>query len=185
LETSYQIVLESNHPWKIGELAFWLWKGGRLPEIPDIIAKPYYLQINGDWEGAAQEWKKLDFPYQEALALADGDEDNKLEALRILESLGATGTINLLKRQMRDGGMKNLPMGPRKSTRENPSGLTGRQLEVLRLLTERLSNSQIADKLFISPKTVDHHISAILSKLNLPSRTEAASYAQESGIVKK
>jgi DNA-binding CsgD family transcriptional regulator/tetratricopeptide (TPR) repeat protein len=182
IETYYLHLLDSNNPWKIGELAFWLWKGGKLSEVPDNIAKPYSLQINGDWKGAADEWKKLGCPYQEALALADGNENSKRKALAILESLGATATINLLKQQMREEGIKNIPKGPRKTTKQNPAGLTGRQMDVLKLLTKGLSNSDIASNLFISPKTVDHHISAILSKLNLHSRTEAAAFAQSSGI---
>ncbi|MCH9029377.1 MAG: response regulator transcription factor, partial [Bacteroidetes bacterium] len=128
---------------------------------------------------------RLGCPYEEALALADGNEDSKRKALAILESLGATATVNLLKHQMRESGIKKIPKGPRESTKQNPAGLTGRQMDVLKLLTEGLSNSQIAGKLFISPKTVDHHISAILSKLNLHSRTEAAAFAQSSGMLKK
>jgi len=185
IETDYSHFIDSNNPWKIGELAFWLWKGGRLSKPPDNIAKPYSLQITGDWQGAADEWKKLGCPYQEALARADGNEDSKRKALAILESLGAAGTINLLKQQMREEGIKKIPKGPRQSTKENPSGLTGRQMDVIKLLTKGLSNSEIAGKLFISPKTVDHHISAILSKLNLHSRTEAATFAQSSGMIEK
>jgi DNA-binding NarL/FixJ family response regulator len=86
---------------------------------------------------------------------------------------------------MRQEGIRNIPKGPRKTTKQNPAGLTGRQMDVLKLLTEGLSNSQIALNLFISPKTVDHHISAILSKLNLHSRTEAATLAQSSGMLTK
>ncbi|MCH7722844.1 MAG: AAA family ATPase, partial [Bacteroidetes bacterium] len=183
IKTSYLNVIDSNNTWKIGELAFWLWKAGRLSEVPATMAKPYLLQINGDWQGAADEWKKLGCPYQEALALADGNEESKRKALAILESLGATATVNLLKHQMRESGIKKIPKGPRETTKQNPAGLTGRQMDVLKLLTKGLSNSEIAGKLFISPKTVDHHISAILSKLNLHSRTEAAAFAQSSGML--
>jgi DNA-binding CsgD family transcriptional regulator len=185
IESNNSHIMESNNPWKMGELAFWIWKAGRLPEIPNNIAKPYLLQIKGDWRGAADEWNKIGCPYQEALALADGDEESKRKALTILESLGARATINLLKQQMRESGIKKIPKGPRKSTMQNPAGITGRQIDVLQLLTEGLSNSEIAARLFISPKTVDHHISAILAKLNLHSRTEAATFAQSSGIIKK
>ncbi len=185
IETSYLNLMESNNHWHLSELAFWLWKGGKLSEIPDNIAKPYLLHIKGDWRGAANEWKKLGCPYQEALALADGDEKCRREALNILESLGATATINLIKQEMRKEGIKNIPQGPRESTKQNPAGLTGRQIDVLQLLSEGLSNLAIAQRLFISPKTVDHHVSAILSKLNLHSRTEAATFAQSSGITKK
>jgi DNA-binding CsgD family transcriptional regulator len=181
IKFDYTHFIKCNNPWKIGELAFWLWKAGKLSEVPDNISKPYSLLINGDWRGAADEWNKRNCPYEEALALADGNED----ALIILESLDATATINLLKQQMREIGIKKIPKGPRKSTKENPAGLTGRQMDVLKLLTEGLSNSEIASKLYISSKTVDHHISAILSKLNLHSRTEAAAFAQSSGMLVK
>jgi len=69
--------------------------------------------MNGDWQGAANEWKKLGCPYEEALALADGNEDSKRKALTILESLGATATINLIKQQMRQEGIKKPPGVPK------------------------------------------------------------------------
>ena len=55
--------------------------------------------------------------------------------------------------------------------------LTAREREILRLLAEGLSNPQIAERLVISPKTAEHHVGAILRKLQLTSRSEAAVYA--------
>ena len=105
-----------------------------------------------------------------------------IEAVKIFDGLGASAASSLIKREMRERGIKKIPKGPRQSTRKNPAGLTGRQVDVLKLLTRGMSNSEIASSLYISPKTVDHHISAILAKLNLHSRTEAAAYARTSGL---
>lgn len=181
IEANNLHLIETGNPWIIGELSFWRWKANRLPQVSQNMARPYYLQITGNWEEAAAEWKKLNCPYQQALALADGDEDAKRKALVLLASLGATGTVNLLKLKMRESGMKKIPRGPRNSTLSNPEGLTTRQSEILKLLPLGLTNSEIADKLFISPKTVDHHISAILSKLNMKSRVEAVAFVLSDG----
>ncbi len=178
LETYNMHLMQTNNPWKIGELAYWLWKGGRLNKIPENMARPYFLQITGRWREAADEWHELGVPYQQALALADGDEAARKKAFEILESLGAAKTISKLKQEMRETGLKNIPKGPRKSTRQNLAGLTVRQMEVLELLPENLTNIEIAEKLFISPKTVDHHISAILSKLGVSSRSHAAEFVK-------
>ena len=72
--------------------------------------------------------------------------------------------------------MKVIPIGPRKATGKNPSALKTRQAGILNPLRKGLSNNEKGNKLFISPKTVDHHISAILSKLNIHSRYEAAAF---------
>ena len=73
--------------------------------------------------------------------------------------------------------------GPRESTRANPAGLTQREAEVLALLAEGLRNAEIAERLFLTPKTVSHHLSAIYAKLGVSSRTEAARAAAQIGIV--
>ncbi len=182
LKTVYRMILKTNNPWIIGEIAYWMWKAGQLDEIPEHIALPYLMHISGDWKAAARYWEESHCPYEQALALSEGNKEAMLEAIKIFERLGATSASSLIKRKMRANGIKKIPKGPRESTRKNPAGLTGRQVDVLKLLTKGMSNSEIAINLFISPKTVDHHISAILSKLNLKSRTEAAAFARTTGL---
>jgi DNA-binding NarL/FixJ family response regulator len=78
---------------------------------------------------------------------------------------------------LRDRGVRDLPRGPRARTRSNPAGLTTRELEVLALLAEGLRNADIAERLVVSAKTVDHHVSAILRKLEVRTRSEAVAAA--------
>ncbi|MGA8264234.1 MAG: AAA family ATPase [Ignavibacteriaceae bacterium] len=176
VELIYNKIKNRQNPFAVGELAYWLWKGNNLKHIPKNIAKPFLLQIKGDWKSAAKLWEELQCPYEQALALSEGNEQSMKRAVEIFDRLGASATSQLIKQKMRESGIKNVPKGPRKSTKRNPSGLTSRQLEVLSLVGEGLSNIEIGKKLFISQKTVDHHISAILSKLNIHSRYEAATY---------
>jgi DNA-binding CsgD family transcriptional regulator len=185
LYTIFLKVLNSNNPWAIGELAYWVWKSGRIKQMPKLIAKPYLLQIQGNWNEAAQVWKELHCPYEQALALSEGDEESMKKALEIFERLGASATTQLIKQKMRESGIRSIPKGPRQSTKENVSGLTKRQQEVLEQLANGLSNMDIAAKLYISPKTVDHHVSAILSKLNIRSRSEAAAFMLSNEPIKK
>ena len=88
-----------------------------------------------------------------------------------------------LRQVLRATGVRSLPRGPRPSTRENPAGLTNRQVEVLVCMADGLSNAEIADRLFISAKTVDHHVSAILGKLDAHTRAEAVALALQSGYL--
>ena len=174
LDKIYLKILDQKNSWAIGEIAYWVWKANRLTEIPKIIAKPFRLQIEGNWQDAAKAWEELHCPYEQALALSEGDEESMKKALEIFENLGASATVQLIKQKMRESGIRSIPKGPRQSTKENFAGLTKRQLEVLKLVANGMSNSEIANNLYISAKTVDHHISAIFSKLNIHSRLEAA-----------
>jgi DNA-binding CsgD family transcriptional regulator len=174
--------------WPTGELAFWLWRLGgpdRLPMsgLPDGVAEPFRLQMAGDRAAAADRWRALDCPYEAAAALADSDQEPQLrEALTELEWLGARPLAAAVARKLRELGVRGLARGPRPSTRANPANLTARETEVLALVTKGLRNADIARRLFVSPKTVDHHVSAILAKLGVRTRGEAAQAAARLGI---
>jgi len=122
-------------------------------------------------------------PYEEALALWDGGStDELLAALPLLDDLGARAVAALVRRRLRVLGVTNLPRGPSPTTRANPAGLTERQLDVLALLVQGLSNADIAARLVISRKTADHHVSAILGRLDVRSRGEAVAAARRLGL---
>ena len=176
---------EHNDPWLNGECAFWLWRAGVDQPVEHRIAEPYALQISGDWRAAADLWKKIGCPYETAMALVDGDEAAQLEALAVFEQLGATPAAERLRRALRATGVRGLSRGPRPSTKENSAGLTARQMDVLALMSDGCTNAEIADRLFIAYKTVDHHVSAILAKLDAHTRAEAVSIAFQSQLIKK
>jgi DNA-binding CsgD family transcriptional regulator len=174
--------------WVAGELAFWLWRLGgpdRFPTggLPDGVAEPFRLQMAGDWDAAADRWRPLGCPYEAAAALADGDQEPQLRAaLTEFERLGARPLGALVARRLRELGVRGLARGPRPATRANPANLTARELEVLGLLVEGRSNRQIAEQLFISPKTASVHVTNLLAKLGAHSRLEAAALARRLGL---
>ncbi len=179
----YDIAVSKEHPWVAGELAFWRWRAGDNFTPPAWIAKPFALQIAGDWRGAADEWEKRGCPYEQAMALMDGDEAAQLAALEIFERLGARPAAEKLKQQMRAQGIRGIPRGPRPATRENPFGLTAREVEVLASLVKGLSNNAIAKKLSLSTRTVEHHIASILQKMQVQSRSEAVALALKENLL--
>jgi len=169
-------------PWIVGELSWWARQLGAEDEVPDRLAEPYGLLLRGDWKSAARAWKRLGCPYETALALAEGDVAAQKQALQIFTELGAEPAAARLRQQLRAKGVKDLPKEARQSTRSNPAGLTNRQVAVLQALCEGLSDAEIATRLFISPRTASHHVSAILGKLGVQSRTEAAAAGRKLGI---
>jgi DNA-binding CsgD family transcriptional regulator/tetratricopeptide (TPR) repeat protein len=179
VQPMYERARQTRDPRMNGELAAWLWRAGVLKEQPVDIAEPYAQEISGDWRGAANAWKALGCPYEHASLLAwYGAEADQREALVILERLGAYPAMQSLRRQMRARGVRRIPRGARSSTRGNPFGLTRREAQVLELLSEGLRNATIAKRLFVSAKTVEHHISAILAKLRVESRGEAVALSR-------
>jgi DNA-binding NarL/FixJ family response regulator len=158
-------------------MAYWQWVAGERFTPPQWIAAPFARQIQGEWRTAAQLWKELECPYEQARALAAGDEEAQLVALAIFEQLGAGPAAENVRQTLRAGGVRGIPRGPRATTRQNPFELTDREMAVLTLLAEGLNNPAIATRLSISPRTVEHHVSAVLAKLQVQSRSEAVALA--------
>jgi DNA-binding NarL/FixJ family response regulator len=119
------------------------------------------------------------------MALADGEVEDQLEALEILDVLAARPLADRIRASLRDRGHPAVPRGPNRDTMSNPAGLTNRQLEVVRLIAEGLSNDEIAARLFLSKKTVEHHVSAIYSKLGVETRAKAVKAAAEVGALQR
>jgi DNA-binding CsgD family transcriptional regulator/tetratricopeptide (TPR) repeat protein len=183
-ESALQLAVNRDDPWAVGELACWRWRAGLRDQLPaGAAAEPYALTIAGEWGDAARLWQQLGCPYEAALALGDADDHEPLrQALTQLQGLGASAAAAIVARRLRARGARGLPRGPRTRTRENPAGLTGRELEVLALLADGLRNAQIAERLVVSEKTVDHHVSAILRKLDVRTRGEAGAEAVRLGL---
>ena len=168
-------------------LAYW---GGRagvdvpLADDPDPpVPDPYLLQMAGDWQAAAQAWQEIGCPYEQAMALADSDAEGPLRtALEIFERFDAAPMAAIVRRKLRASGVRSIPRGAQERTRQNPCGMTNRQLRVLGLLVEGRRNADIARRLFVAEKTVDHHVSAVLAKLGVRSRGEAVAAANRLGL---
>jgi DNA-binding CsgD family transcriptional regulator len=172
----------SGHGWSIGELAVWRHRAGVSPTTHQLAA-PYEAEIAGDVRTAADFWDACGCRYFAALALASSAaEDDLRESLHELQQLGARPAAAIVAHKLRERGARSVPLGPRATTKANPAGLTARQLEVLELISQGDRNADIAAKLFLSEKTVDHHVSAILRKLGVNSRGQAAAEAARLGI---
>ncbi|MEV4508541.1 AAA family ATPase [Dactylosporangium sp. NPDC049525] len=165
--------------WAAGDLAVWLRRLG-VDVDPGPVAEPHRLTLTGRHHEAAAWWRRAGAPFDEALALADApDVDDQVGAIERLDLLGATAVSDRLRRELRRRGVAQLPQRPRAVTRANPAGLTNRQLDVAKLVARGLTNAEIAGKLFISVKTADHHVSAVLTKLGLANRRAVVVQAEE------
>ncbi len=179
---AFDLALRRQAWWIVGELAYWRRRAG-IEEAPPRAAEPWAAQIAGNWRRAAELWTELGSPYEAALALADSDDEATVRgALDELHRLGAQPAAAIVARRLRERGARGLPRGPRPTTQKNPANLTARELEVLALVAQGLRNAQIAERLFLSEKTIDHHVSAILRKLGVHTRGEASVAAARLGL---
>ena len=164
--------------WVLGEIAWWVHDTDAQYRPPSTLPEPFILLFAGRHREAAACWEAIGAPYNRARALAaSSDADDVRAALGILHGLGARRFAAIVRRRLRELGATSVPRGPHRSTDLNPGRLTNRQLEVLSLVSEGLTNDQIATRLALSAKTVDHHVSAILGKLGVSRRAEAAERA--------
>ena len=171
---AYELAAELGDAWSRAELGFWLTRAGDHVSAAPGDPEAWALAIAGDWRGAAAMWEALGFPYEAADMLADGDDEAaRLDALERFEALGAVRSAANLRRRLRADGVRRIPRGPRAASRSGPAGLTPRETEVLDLIVRGATNAEIARELVIAPKTVDHHVSAVLGKLGVASRREA------------
>jgi DNA-binding CsgD family transcriptional regulator len=184
-----ELVFTRGCRWLRGEFAWLLWQAGDrdLPTGLKDLAEPYALQIAGDFAGAAAAWRAIGCPYEEARALAESDDPDSIRlAVASFDRLGAVPAMKHAIRRLRALGVRDVPQvrrGPRPATRANRANLTRRQAEVLDLVAAGSTNAEIATRLFVSPKTVEQHVSAILAKLGTRTRREAIRRARELGAL--
>jgi DNA-binding CsgD family transcriptional regulator len=168
--------------WIAGKLAVWRRRLGAEPEVAGPVPEPYELELAGDRAGAAAAWDALGCPFDAAMALAASEDEADLRrSHERLLALGARPAAAIVARRLRERGARGLARGPRRTTQEHPAGLTRRELDVLALVAEGLTNAEIAARLVISEKTVGHHVSSVLSKLRVGSRYEAAKLVDRRG----
>ena len=165
------------------ELARWRLRAGLQDDVPAATG-PDAATLAGDWQEAARQWTALGCPYESALALTDADDDEAARrGLIELQALGARPAAAIVAQRLRERGVRRLPRGPYATARANRAHLTARELDVLALLAEGRRNTEIATRLVVSPRTVEHHVSALLRKLGAGTRGEAAAIALRDGLV--
>lgn len=183
LDEVFALAMQRNARWMAEDAALWLYTLGRPPAATAALTPPYRDHCEGRWESAARGWATLERPYEQAMALSQGDEVSQRQALAIFDGLGAAPAAARLRRDMRVRGARSIPRGPIATTRASPGGLTRRQAQVLGLLDDGLSNLEIADRLCISVKTAEHHVSAVMLRLDVGTRRQAAGAARSLGLL--
>jgi DNA-binding CsgD family transcriptional regulator len=189
------LAFERRDAWIAVELLVWRRRAGLADVVPvdaGTLPEPPAAELAGDAARAVAGWAARGCPYEAALAagLVRGGEDDDggeagRDAVAALQELGARPAAQRLARALRERGVRDVRQGPRAATRDNAAGLTPRELEVLGLVADGLRNGQIAERLFLSERTVGHHVSAILRKLGAATRGQAAAEALRMGLIRR
>jgi DNA-binding CsgD family transcriptional regulator/tetratricopeptide (TPR) repeat protein len=180
-----EVATRARHWLLRGEVLRYLRRAGEPVEPFPGCPPALVAGISGDWELAARLWEEAGNPYEQALELAESPEEaTALRGLRILDRLGAAAAARIVRRRLRRRGLRGLPRGPRATTRANPGRLTNRQLDVLALLAEGRTNAEIAARLYVSRRTVDNHVAAVLTRLAVRSRRDAVAAAAGLGLLR-
>jgi DNA-binding CsgD family transcriptional regulator/tetratricopeptide (TPR) repeat protein len=183
IDLAWDIAVAHPDPWELGELRWWLSLAGVQRAVRITVAPPFALMIDGAWDEAAAAWDELGCPLWVALCLGHGaDLDGARRGLEILDGLGATAVRDAVLRRRHALGLRS-PRTLRRTTRQNAGLLTSREVEVLQLVAGGLSNLEVAQRLYISERTVGHHMSAALRKLGQSTRARAVAEALRMGIV--
>jgi DNA-binding CsgD family transcriptional regulator len=183
-EHAYDVACSRSEPRYAGELGVWRMRAALPVEPPDNIPDRFRLQLDGEPEAAAELLRAEGADYDAAIALIPSSDGPLLRAAHEqLRVLGAKPAAAVVALRLRELGERNVTRGPRAATQENPAGLTNRELEVLPLLAEGLRNADIAKRLVVTPKTVDHHVSSILRKLGVSNRGQASAAAAQLGVL--
>ncbi|MEB3031134.1 ATP-binding protein [[Mycobacterium] nativiensis] len=170
----------NSDPWLVGHLQRWAQLSGSAPTTAPVTESvtPYRLELAGDWRAAAAAWTERDSPYDAAIAQLGGDIDAVQCALGTFRQLGARAAARRAQQRLSQLRGRS-PDLRRKATSADPHGLTKRQRDVLELMAAGRSDAEIAATLYLSPKTVNTHVCAVLAKLGVHNRTQAAAFAHQ------
>jgi DNA-binding CsgD family transcriptional regulator len=171
---------EHADPWLVGgHLRRWVRLPGGPPEttVEDPLT-PFELEVSGDWRAAVEAWIRRGCPYDAAIAQLDGDIAAVESAVATFRRLGARAAARRAQQRLAHLRGRN-PDLRHNDTSADPHGLTKRQRDVLELLAAGHSDTEIATALHISPKTANTHVCAIIAKLGVHNRTQAAAYAHQ------
>lgn len=184
LRRAYELALTRESAWRLGEIAWWMSRAGWLTDPVSDVAEPYALLLAGRHNEAARTWADLGCPYEQAMAHAESPEVTDVAAaVRLLTDMGASGSAARVGQRLAAMGGR-VPRPRRRTTQQHPGGLTAREAEVLELVAGGATNGEVAAALSISPRTAEHHVSALLAKLGAGTRREAVTVARKRGWVR-